>query len=243
MEGGEELGVAQEEFAAAVVALVGGLAGVGASVIFEIEFAVPGFEVVALFHGVDVEVFGFDVFFDYGKAGGVAGASEALHVELGWTATAVAKSIEVEGDVTAAFVAVVFDAPDEFAGRAVANIGVDRRKVSPDGAAVGAFPPKGVVGDFVGLVPRHFLGEEGLDIEFVEDLGEGGGVAEDIGEEHVDGFGAEFVAEVAASVEELADKAFAAGEVTVGFDPHGAEGFPVAFFDRFFDAFEEVGMF
>jgi len=39
-ERGEELGVVQEKFALAIGALVAGLRGVGAAMIFEIEFAV-----------------------------------------------------------------------------------------------------------------------------------------------------------------------------------------------------------
>lgn len=95
---------------------------------------------------------------------------------------------------------MVFDAFGDFAGGAVGDISVGGREMGENFAAVDALPVKGVVGDFVDRIPAHFLGEERFDVEFAEYLGEGGGVAEYIGEPHVDGAGAEVLTEVVATV-------------------------------------------
>ncbi len=96
------------------------------------------------------------------------------------------------------------------------------------------------MGDFVDTVPTQLLSGKGRDIEFLKDLGEGGAVAKDIGEEHVDAIDAKFFAEILATIEELPDEGFPAGEVTVRFDPHGANGFPIACLDGFFDSFKKL---
>lgn len=61
----------------------------------------------------------------------------------------------------------------------------------------------------------------------MEDLGEGGAIAENIWEKHVGAVDVEFIAEILASVKKLADEGFPTGEVAVGFDPHGSDGLPV----------------
>lgn len=74
----------------------------------------------------------------------------------------------------------------------------------------------------------------------MKDLREGGAVTEHIGEEHVDAINAEFFAEILATIEELPDEGFTAGQVAVRFNPHGANRFPIACFDGFFDSLKKL---
>jgi len=162
---------------------------------------------------------------------------------FGWATAAIAKSEEIKAVVGSTVVAVIFDGLGDLGRRAVGDVGVGGGEMGEYFAPVDALPVESVVGDFIGGVPTHFLSEEGFDIEFFEDLGESGRVAEDIGQEHIDAVDAEFFFEIGAAVEELPDQAFSAGEVAIGFDPHAADGFPVVGFDGGFDAFEQCGVF
>lgn len=159
---------------------------------------------------------------------------------FGWAAPAITKSEEVEGLVRAGVIAVIFDGLGNLLGRAIGDVGVGGGEMAENFRAVYSLPPKGVVGNFVDAVPAQLLGGKGRDIEFLKDLGEGGTIAKDIGQEHVHAIDAEFVAKILATIEELPDEGFSAGEIAVGFDPHGANGFPVAGLDGFFDSIEEL---
>ena len=69
----------------------------------------------------------------------------------------------------------------EFGAGEFGVVGVDGWEVGEDAGAVDAFPPEGVVGEFVGLVPGDLLGEEPAGAGVVDELGQGGAVAEGVG--------------------------------------------------------------
>ena len=104
-------------------------------------------------------------------------------------------------------------------------------------AVVDALPEERVVWEAVELAPGEFLCEKIFASGFPDDLGEGGGVAENIGNPEISDVNPEFIFKEVLAVEELADHGFSADEVAVRFNPHSALNFPASGGDGLFDFF------
>ncbi|KXK10557.1 MAG: hypothetical protein UZ18_ATM001002446, partial [Armatimonadetes bacterium OLB18] len=135
------------------------------------------------------------------------------------------------------------DALENLTGRAIPDVGVGRGEVRPNLRAVDALPPEGVVRELVELVPTDLLRQEVLDAELNEDLRQRGGVSEHVGKPHIDRRDSQLFAKVLSTVKELPHQGLPAGQVAVGFDPHGPNRLPSALSGRVADALEELGVF
>ena len=96
--------------------------------------------------------------------------------------------------------------------------------------------------EFVELTPGNLLGQKIFDPAFAHDLRQGGRIAENVGNPHVLGLVTKLFLEVALAVEDLPDQRFARDEIAIRFDPHGADGFPLAALHRLFDSFPNGGI-
>ena len=115
--------------------------------------------------------------------------------------------------------------------------------VGQDLGPVQAAPAEAVVWEAIVLVPAQFGGHEVAHAASHRDLGQGGRVAEGIGEpEHGRAGVAEEPAEVAPAEEELADEGLAGREVRIGLHPHPAQGLPAALGRPGFDLLDEGGV-
>ena len=108
-------------------------------------------------------------------------------------------------------------------------------EVAEDLSTVQTPPTEHIVGHGVGLVPADLGGDEAVHTGLLQDLGQGGGVAEHVGQEKHLIFLAEFLFKKVFPLQDLADKALTACKVTVALHPHGAFHFPAAFCYPFFD--------
>ena len=98
------------------------------------------------------------------------------------------------------------------------------------------------MGEDVVLVPGQLLGEEPPDAAPPHDLGQGGRVAEDVGQPDVLGLDPELAQIEPLAVEDLADQRLPRGDVAVGFDPHAAGRLQTAFGDPHLHPLPEVGV-
>ncbi|MDQ1111722.1 hypothetical protein QE418_001170 [Microbacterium testaceum] len=96
------------------------------------------------------------------------------------------------------------------------------------------------VGELVRLAPRDLLREEPVEPRELRDLRERGGVAERVGQPDAVRLDAEFVAEEAHALRDLAHHRLAARQVAVGLDPLRAHDDPLARGDRGLDALPHV---
>jgi hypothetical protein len=90
-------------------------------------------------------------------------------------------------------------------------------------AAVEPLPPEQVVWERVGLRPRQLHREEALDPGGAQQLRQGGGEAEAVGQPADALRRAERGREVALAVQQLADERLAGRQQAVGLDPHAAD--------------------
>ncbi len=90
----------------------------------------------------------------------VGGAVGLRHHLAGRPAAAVAVAEGHQRDRPVALLGVLALGLGELERREPGVVGVDRRQVGEDPGAVDALPPEGVVGQHVGLVPGHLLGQE-----------------------------------------------------------------------------------
>ncbi len=255
------LRVEQPLFALAHVALVVGLGGEDAAVVFEIELVLPGGDghfaggwsgqlVLALGHDdvVPGGRVGVDLFFDRGEVG-----LRDAELVFGHDFVGVAPVIALVEDGAGRAAAVVADAVEVHhvghAGRAFARdgevsgeadrveivVGVVMREVGEHLAAVGRFPPEELEGELVGVVPGHLLGDEVVESGALVDLRELPVVAEGVGVPADAGGDAVEVLEGGLADEQLADERFAVGHVEVGLDPHAADDLPAALGDALLD--------
>ena len=236
--GVEEFNGCEELFDLAVVFLCAGLRGECSAVHFQIELAVPARKFIAVgIETLEEVVCASEA--DMRHSFEVGKTLCELDMFFRGTASAVADAHEVEefpGLDTFMITGLRMVHGLRFAEPVV---GVGGREVCQNFRTVDAAPEEGMVGEAVGFVPGDFLSEEVVASRFFDDLREGGGVAENIGNPEVFHIDAEFIHEEIFPVEELADHGFAGDEVAVGFNPHSAEKFPASGCDRFFDFFVE----
>ena len=107
---------------------------------------------------------------------------------------------------------------------------------------VNAPPFERIVGEFVKLVPTDFCCHKVFHSAFFNKLGNGGGIAENIGEPHNFVINAEFLTEKAFAHHKLSYEGFAGCHICVRFNPHTALGFPSALFDSLFDFLVNLGV-
>ena len=131
-------------------------------------------------------------------------------------------------------------AAEDLPDRHVAVVGVGRREVGPHAGAVDALPPERVVGKAVGVVPGELLGDEPVDAGGGHDLGQGGGVAEGVGQPQLPALDAEALGEVPLAEDDLAHQRLARGQVAVGLHPHPAHRHELAGADPGGDAGEQL---
>ena len=103
--------------------------------------------------------------------------------------------------------------------------------------AVDALPEEGVIRDAVDLVPRELGGHEIVHAGLFHDLRQCAGIAEHIRQPQDFIILAEFLAEEALAVQELAHERLAGGQVAVGLEPHAALDLPAALRDALLDLF------
>ena len=225
--GRPQLGLAEQVLAAAVALLGLGLGGVGAAVHLEVELPDPDGRVGVLRLGLLEERVG-PLDLDPGRPVEVAQAGRPREHLARGAAPAVTPA---EGQQRAGGGPLV----GEVAGRVrhlgaghLGAVGVGRREVREDAGAVEALPPERVVREAVGGVPGDLLGEEPLRTRQRDELGQGGGVAERVGQPHLAGLDAELVEEEPLAVVQLPGEGLAAGHVGVGLDPHAAHGHEAA---------------
>lgn len=159
----------------------------------------------------------------------------------GGAATAVTPAEGHQGTRAASLLPVVAGGVGQLGAAEVAVVGVDGREVREDARAVDALPPEGVVGERVDLRPGDLLGQEPGGAGELDDLRQGGGVAEGVGQPDVAGLDSELVQEELLAVEELADHRLAAHHVGVGLHPHAAHRHELPVGDLLLDPPEEFG--
>ena len=118
-------------------------------------------------------------------------------------------------------------------------------KVRQHFRAVNAFPNKGVIGEGRAAVigPEDFLRREEPDIAAAHDLRQGAGVAEYIRQPEHFAVHAEFLAVEALTVDQLADQAFAAGDISIRLHPGCTIGDPLAPLGCLADIFIQLRVF
>ena len=238
---GQKLGVVEEELAPAVGPFDAGLGGVGAAMVFEVQFAVPGGEAVAggLFQAAEEVVHAPQA--DTRQRGEGFHLPQVLDHRAGGAAAAVAVAVDEEQRRRRARRPGVFGlelAPraEHLGGGPVAVVGAavraavgGRAEVGQYPRAVQSLPPEGVVGEAVVLVPAQLGGVEVLQPGLAEQLGQAPGVAEGVRQpQHRRDGGVEVTAEEVAPQEELPRQRLRAGDVAVHLDPGRAEQFPAA---------------
>ena len=253
---GEEFRFLPHELRFPVAFFVPGHRGVGAPVVFQVQFADPAGEFFVFAAGFKqlVEIFPGSFPADLGRAGNALGkALRVFRHGPGGSAAAVAVAAGQEDVVCEFFLLVALPGPDDRGGVQVAVIGgvvavlglvgvLGGNQVSEHLAAVNALPPEGIHGQLVKLVPGDFCGHEVVDAGFFHNLGQGRRIAEHVRQPEDLVVLAEFFFEEPFAVEELAHHAFAGNQVAVGFQPHAAFHFPAAFGYPLFDAFKQVGI-
>ncbi len=167
-------------------------------------------------------------------------AAGPFHDLAGGAASAVAPAEGGQGAGGAALLGIVADGPGQLRAAETGVVGVDGREVGEDAGAVDAFPPEGVVGEGVGLVPGDLLGEEPLVAGEPGQLRVGGGVAEGVRQPDPLGLDAEMVHEEPLAVDELTGEGLSAGQVAVGLDPHAADRRPLSLGHRLLDPLPHV---
>ena len=164
-------------------------------------------------------------------------ARELEHVAVR-SAAAVPETERVERAIDGA-VGRALDALRDLVDGDDAVVGVARREVRQQAAAVEAFPPERRVREAVRVVPRQLLRDERAHAGARGDLRQRGGVAEDVGDPQLVALDAELLQEEAGAERDLTDECLAARDVRVGLDPHAADRLPSSFGDAPFDAFPD----
>ena len=234
--GAEEFGLREHLFAFPVSPLGPRLRGERSPVKFQIEFALPDGQFGAFFVD-DFKEAVRPVEFVMRTAVESGETFSAFDVFRGGAASAVADAVKTHevGERVALGVAGLrlhqLLRPD------CGIVGVFGREVGQNLAVVDALPEERVVREAVELAPGEFLCEKIFASGFPDDLGEGGGVAENIGNPEISDVNPEFIFKEVLAVEELADHGFSADEVAVRFNPHSALNFPASGGDGLFDFF------
>ncbi len=118
-------------------------------------------------------------------------------------------------------------------------VGVGRREVRQDLAAVDPLPREGVVLGAVEAVPRELLGEEARHPGLAHELRQLAGVAEDVGLPELGAAPAQLALEEALAVQQLAGERLARGQVAVRLDPRAADRRPLPAGDALADRGEQ----
>ena len=106
---------------------------------------------------------------------------------LGWPSSAITVTKDVKRLICSPLILVIFNRIGNFFGFARSVVGISWWEVAPDLTSIDSFPPKGMVGEFIELIPANFLSQEVLDIKFVEYLWQRCGVPKDVRKPHVIG--------------------------------------------------------
>ena len=245
----EPLEVVQADLVLAVGPLDPGLGGVGAAVEFEVELAVPDGQGRGL--GLDLldEVADLAVA-ELRQPGGrrvVRQPLAGLEHQFRRPAAAVAPAEREQALARDALLLVLLPVALEFLDVEHAVVGEEPIAAAGGGdelhrdlAAVEAAPAERVVREAVELVPGDLAGDERVAVRQLQQLRQGGRVAEHVGQPQVPAVDAELLGEVLLAVEELADERLAAGDVHVAFAPGGAFGLPAAGLDELLDLGQQV---
>ena len=229
--------------------LIERMAGIGTAMVFQIQLPVPGiYKLVGIFHRL-LQLFkivprsgGLDV----RKAGNfVQTSAHFQHIPV-YAAAPVPEAVRNQQvPVHVLFAVSVPDALDGFGQKPsvigikpAARLAVRFRRGNEMGqhfAAVDPLPVEGIVGHPVILVPADLGGHKHVDAGFFQDLGQGPGIAEHVRKPQIVYVLSELFLDEAASQQDLPGQRLAAGQVAVRFHPHGAVGFPAAFFHLFPD--------
>ena len=189
---GDELGIVQEKFAFTIGAFVAGLRGVGAAMIFEIEFAVPNGRAIFFFEfaGEDFKKCFNAGLFDLWQRREIFHHFDIFkHLACG-TAAAIAEAICHEQVLVQIFLLEVLPRAKRFFGVCHGVIGagkrtakfLDRAEVGEDLRAVNALPHKGVIRQAVVLTPTDLDGHEIFQVPPADELRQRPCITEDIGQ-------------------------------------------------------------
>ena len=219
-----------------------GVRGQGGPVGFEVELTDPDGEVVGLLaQPIEETPDGADL--RTGQAIEIGHAAEALdHDVVRATApVAVAEGVQVECGAIGPHATVLTGG--HLTDGEVAVVGVGRREVCQQAAAVMALPPEGGVWKSVGVVPGHLLGDERGDACLTSDLRQRGRVAEDIRNPQFVRLDPELLGEESLAVHQLAHEGLARWDVGVRLDPHASDRLPPFRSDLFRDLLEQLRVF
>ena len=246
----QKLQVHESQLCFAVAALVARHGGVRAAVILEVELALPRGQTVAVFYAL-VQLVKIlpreDLPHLRDAQNAFFHAFARLQHIAGRAAAAVTVAVSDENIVVDVFVLVAFPAAHNgirvqhavVGGEEVLHVLADAERgdeMRQHFAAVNAAPLKCIERHFVELVPRKLRRHKVIDAALFHDLRQRAGVAEHIRQPQNAVIHAEFLAEEALAVNELAHKAFAARQVAVGFQPHAALRLPTLFLHALFQA-------
>ena len=201
---------------------------------FQVEFALPYGQFLSVFAQTVEEGIG-TAENDFGTAGERFLPQVPFHIIFGRSAAAIADPVKAEefGEESV-FLEFVLRIIPSVGGRNGIVIAF-RWEVCDDFGTVDPFPAECVMGEFIDLGPGEFLREEVIATCFFDDLGERGGIPENVRDPQVFHIDAEFIHEKVFRHEELSCHGFAGNDIAVGFHPHTALHFPAAFFDPVFD--------
>ena len=228
----EELSVVVQKLALAVGPLVSRLGGVGAPVELQIQLPIPHRQPRRILLQAAEEILRPPLG-DAWRAGEILQPSAILqHLRRGPAAPVA----ETEGQQHLVVVLLLLiGIPGTLhlpglqravvGGEPMAAGGVD--EVGQHFSAIHAPPPEGVVGELVILVPRDLGSHEVLEARTLDDLGQGPGVAKDVGQpQHRAARGAEVLFKQPGAQEELAHQRLPARDVAVHLHPGAADGLP-----------------
>ena len=248
---GQPLSLPQLQLGFPVIFLIAGLGGVGASVVLQIKFAVPGGHMaVGCCNGL-LEILKVIVSGSRGYAGKTRHCFQmTAHLQHVTVDSAASVSVSVSQKQILVDLFVMVEIPlaldrygidDAVIGvAAVVGDGRCAHEMSQHLGAVHADPAEGIVRHMVVLVPADLDRHEIVDAGTLQDLGQGPAVAEHIRKPEYVGGRAEFFLEETLAVQDLTHQSLTGGNVTVGLNPHGAVGLPVAGFHSLLNPLVDV---
>ena len=239
----QQLQVAEEELALPVAPLVPSHAGIGATVIFKVEFSGPHRQVAVVLHPL------FQLFKVLAGTA-LAHRGDALDALFhpasgfqhlpGGAAAAIAIAIRNQDVIVHLFILIALPAAHNGVRVQHPVIGGDKPlgalahaqggdKVGQHLGTVDTLPHHSVVRHHVELVPGELGGHKVVNAALFHNLGQGAGIAEHVRQPQHPVVPAKLLLKEPLAIEELTHQAFSAGEVAVGFQPHTAFRLPAAF--------------
>ena len=231
----------QGQLRLAVALFDGRLRGIHAPVGGEIQFAHIGVLGAALFLHV-LEELDRPFHLHPGHPLQILFALQKFDVIPGRPAAAVAVAVGQQEGVQAPLLHPLLPDLRDLPG--IGLVGVAGGQEGVDLGAVRPLPGEIVIGETLAAVvaPENLLSNQVFDPRALQNLRQGGGIAEGVRKPQHHGFHAEIFLEIPLAVDQLPHQGFAAGHVGVRFHPHGPFRDPLSFFGRLLDAGEQFGI-